>query len=56
MVCSRLFGLMTALEHFIEELLGLPGPGLPVELILESCAQLLIGLLSRWRTGPWAHA
>lgn len=46
MLC-KLSGLATALEHLIEELLSLFGPGLPIELVLKSCAQLIIGLLSR---------
>ena len=47
MMFRKLSGLATALKHLIEELLRLFGPGLPVELVLKSCTQLVIGLLSR---------
>lgn len=38
--------LLTAFQEFFDQGLGLLGPGLPVKLVLERCAQLIIGLLS----------
>lgn len=46
MVFSKLPCLSAAFKHLIEQLLGLLGPGLPIELVLKSRAQLIIGLLS----------
>ena len=46
MVFGKLPCLSTAFKHLIEQLLGLLGAGLPVELVLESRAQLIIALLS----------
>ena len=46
MAFSKLPRLFTASQHFVEQLLGLLDLGLPIELVLKSRAQLIIGLLS----------